>query len=69
MSDLLIDTADGIVTLTMNRPHARNALSPEMRAGLDDASIRLHLELLVLSHHLEEPVVRVSRCEKAVGRR
>ena len=37
MSDLLIDTADGVATLTMNRPDARNALSEEMRAGLDDA--------------------------------
>ncbi len=37
MSDLLIDTADGIATLTMNRPDARNALSEEMRAGLDEA--------------------------------
>ena len=37
MSDLLIETADGIATLTMNRPDARNALSSEMRAGLDEA--------------------------------
>lgn len=27
---LLIDRADGVMTLTMNRPAARNALSPEM---------------------------------------
>lgn len=37
MPDLLIDHADGIATLTMNRPEARNALSTEMRAELDDA--------------------------------
>lgn len=37
MPDLLIDSADGVATLTMNRPEARNALSSEMRAGLDDA--------------------------------
>lgn len=37
MSDLLIESADGVATLTMSRPEARNALSPEMRAGLDDA--------------------------------
>ena len=37
MSDLLIDSADGVATLTMNRPDARNALSSEMRAGLDEA--------------------------------
>jgi 2-(1,2-epoxy-1,2-dihydrophenyl)acetyl-CoA isomerase len=37
MPDLLIDLADGVATLTMNRPEARNAFSPEMRAGLDAA--------------------------------
>ncbi len=37
MTDLLIDVADGIATLTMNRPEARNAFSPDMRAGLDAA--------------------------------
>ena len=37
MPDLLIDVADGVATLTMNRPEARNAFSPEMRAGLDGA--------------------------------
>jgi len=37
MPDLLIDHADGIATLTMNRPEARNALSTEMRSALDDA--------------------------------
>lgn len=37
MPDLLIDCTDGIATLTMNRPEARNALSAEMRAALDDA--------------------------------
>ncbi|MEC7303285.1 MAG: enoyl-CoA hydratase/isomerase family protein, partial [Pseudomonadota bacterium] len=34
MSDLLIDVTDGIATLTMNRPDARNALSLEMRGGM-----------------------------------
>jgi len=34
MSDLLVTQQDGIATLTMNRPEARNALSNEMRAEL-----------------------------------
>ena len=34
MSDLLVSQQDGIATLTMNRPEARNALSNEMRAEL-----------------------------------
>ena len=37
MPDLLIECEDGVATLTMNRPEARNALSAEMRSGLDDA--------------------------------
>jgi 2-(1,2-epoxy-1,2-dihydrophenyl)acetyl-CoA isomerase len=37
MSDLELSTTDGIATLTMNRPEARNALSMEMRAMLSDA--------------------------------
>ncbi len=37
MSDLELSVADGIATLTMNRPKARNALSEAMRADLGDA--------------------------------
>ena len=38
----LIETHDeGIATLTMNRPEALNALSPEMSAGLEEAIPRL----------------------------
>ena len=38
----LVETfEDGIATLTMNRPEARNALSAEMSAGLEEAIPRL----------------------------
>jgi 2-(1,2-epoxy-1,2-dihydrophenyl)acetyl-CoA isomerase len=51
MSDVLIDRAGGIVTLTLNRPQARNALSDEMVRALDeaftagerDASVRVYV--------------------------
>ena len=36
MPDLLVDVMDGVATLTMNRPDARNALSLEMRAGMHE---------------------------------
>ena len=42
MTDQLIETiADGIATLTMNRPEARNALTGEMQAALSEAVPRL----------------------------
>jgi len=42
MTQQLIETvADGIATLTMNRPEARNALTGEMQAGLSEAIPRL----------------------------
>ena len=34
---LLVDSQDGILTLTMNRPDVRNALSPEMLVRLSEA--------------------------------
>lgn len=37
MSDLDVSITNGIATLTMNRPEARNALSNEMRSQLADA--------------------------------
>ena len=37
MSDLLETFADGVLTLTMNRPEARNALTGEMMSGLREA--------------------------------
>ena len=36
MADLEVSYEDGIATLTMNRPKARNALSMEMRSALAD---------------------------------
>ena len=41
MPDLIETFDDGIATLTMNRPEARNALSGEMMAGLQEAIPRL----------------------------
>ncbi len=34
---LLVDESDGVLTLTMNRPSARNALSPQMLCLMSDA--------------------------------
>lgn len=45
MTDQLIETfEDGIATLTMNRPEARNALTGEMLAALSAAAPRLALD-------------------------
>ncbi|MDE2355597.1 MAG: enoyl-CoA hydratase [Alphaproteobacteria bacterium] len=42
MNDHLIETfAEGVATLTMNRPEARNALTAQMQAGLSEALPRL----------------------------
>src|SRR5215471_8011645 len=42
MAAHLIETRDGaVVTLTMNRPEARNAMSGEMMAGFNEALPRL----------------------------
>lgn len=41
MADLIETIEDGIATLTMNRPEARNAFSPEMSNGLAEAAQRL----------------------------
>ena len=37
MSKLLIDVADHVMTLTLNRPEVKNALDPELLCGLADA--------------------------------
>lgn len=42
MTQELIETfEDGVATLTMNRPEARNALTPDMQAALSEAMPRL----------------------------
>ena len=45
---LLIDIADGVATLTMNRPEMRNALSEEMRETMS----------AFLDAHRDDPDVR-----------
>jgi 2-(1,2-epoxy-1,2-dihydrophenyl)acetyl-CoA isomerase len=48
MTDHLIETFhDGVATLTMNRPEARNALSGEMQAALSEALPRLSADRAV----------------------
>ncbi|MCZ6888201.1 MAG: enoyl-CoA hydratase [Gammaproteobacteria bacterium] len=53
MTHLIETFDDGIATLTMNRPEARNALSPSMMAGLQEAIPRLaqdpNVRLVVLT--------------------
>src|SRR5271156_2872819 len=50
MTDQLIETfADGVATLTMNRPEARNALTGEMQAALSEA----------VKRHAADPRTRV----------
>lgn len=41
---LLLDVADGVGTLTLNRPQALNALSPEMKEEMADAVTRLEFD-------------------------
>ena len=42
MTDQLLETqSDGVATLTMNRPEARNALTGQMQAALAEAIGRL----------------------------
>ncbi|MFT4287962.1 enoyl-CoA hydratase/isomerase family protein [Nocardioides sp.] len=42
-SDLLVERADGVVTITFNRPHRRNALTPAMFDSFADELRRIAL--------------------------
>lgn len=50
-ADVLVTQADGVQTITLNRPHKKNALTPEMNAAVADAlaagetdkAVRVHL--------------------------
>ena len=44
MADLEVTVAGGVATMTMNRPEARNALSMDMRAQMDDEFPRLEFD-------------------------
>ncbi len=44
MADLEVSVAGGVATVTMNRPEARNALSMDMRAQMDDEFHRLEFD-------------------------
>ncbi len=44
MQDLIFDVSEGIATLTMNRPDARNALSAAMKDGLQEAFARINAD-------------------------
>jgi 2-(1,2-epoxy-1,2-dihydrophenyl)acetyl-CoA isomerase len=47
MPDIIETIRDGVAILTLNRPEARNALSPEMLGGLNEALPRLHADASV----------------------
>ena len=44
---LLIESADGVLTLILNRPEARNTLSPELVAALEEALTRFESDDLI----------------------
>ncbi|MFT5393221.1 MAG: 2-(1,2-epoxy-1,2-dihydrophenyl)acetyl-CoA isomerase [Gammaproteobacteria bacterium] len=49
MADLELRIEDGVANLTMNRPQARNALSMDMRAQIDEAFHQMELDDAVRS--------------------
>ncbi len=67
MPDLLIESADGVATLTMNRPEARNALSLEMRAGLDEAFHRFERDDAVRCGELERHRAKIEDRHGRIG--
>lgn len=43
-TEVLVDAVDGILTITINRPHARNAVTPAVARGIAHALDRLESE-------------------------
>jgi len=41
---VLLDLADGVATLTLNRPEVLNAINTEMKEALLDATTRLEFD-------------------------
>jgi len=48
MRDLLFEAHDGVATISINRPHARNALAHQTMAELDEAIATLSGDVRVL---------------------
>ena len=57
MADLEVSVAGGVATVTMNRPEARNALSMDMRAQMDDEFHRLEFDQSIRCIVLEGPAI------------
>ena len=67
MADLEVSVADGVATVTMNRPEARNALSMDMRAQMDDEFHRLEFDQSIRCIVLEgagDHFMAGGRCEE-----
>jgi enoyl-CoA hydratase/carnithine racemase len=48
--DVLVTTADGVQTITLNRPQKKNALTPEMNAAMADALLAGEADKTVRVH-------------------
>ena len=62
-------TSDDVaIAVRLRSDHSPHSLRPERPRPLT-RPIRLHLELLVFVHHIDEPLVWLMGCGEAVGRR